>query len=66
MNKESLTLAKNLIIDVLEKNQSININDRVELMINLFYFLNENKYEDNIKVLNKGKTNDSCYYRRKK
>ena len=66
MNKDSLTLAKNLIIDALEKNKDININDRVELMINLFYFLNENKYEDNIKVLSKGKTNDSCYYRRKK
>ena len=55
MDKESLSIAKKLIAEMLDKNKDINKLDKVEIMFNIIMFLNENTYEDNIKILNKGK-----------
>ena len=51
MQKESLDLAINTIIESIEK-LDINMYDKVELMINLRNFLDERLYDENIKVLN--------------
>ena len=51
MQKESLELAINTIIESIEK-LDINMYDKVELMINLRNFLDERLYDENIKVLN--------------
>ena len=51
MQKESLELAINTIIESIEK-LDINMYDKVELMINLRNFLDERLYNENIKVLN--------------
>lgn len=52
MNKESLIKARELIIDTLNKSD-INKIDKIELMINLYLFLNEDEYDYSIKVLEK-------------
>lgn len=51
MQKESLDLALNTMIESIEK-LDINMYDKVELMINLRNFLDERLYDENIKVLN--------------
>ena len=52
MKKESLEEARKIIITSI--NQSlINEIDRTELIINLHHFLKPDKYEDNLKVLQK-------------
>ncbi|HHX66625.1 MAG TPA: hypothetical protein GX708_01030 [Gallicola sp.] len=50
MNKESLIKARELLISVLS-NSEINDIDKLELMLNINKFLQENEYEENIKVL---------------
>lgn len=50
MNKESLIQAKSVIISALEKSK-IQENDKMELVINLYHFLDEDKYNRNIRVL---------------
>ena len=50
MNKESLIKAREIIIQSLSKS-NINNLDKLELMLNINNFLQENKYEENIKVL---------------
>ena len=37
---------------------NIDVVDKAELMINLYQFLDENKYEENIKVLKKEQMNE--------
>ena len=51
MQKESLDLAINTIIESIEK-LDINIYDKLELMLNIRNFLDERLYDENIKVLN--------------
>lgn len=54
MKKESLEEARKIVITSI--NQSlINEIDRTELIINLHHFLDANKYEENIKNLQKSK-----------
>ena len=53
MEKRSLTLAKEDILKALKDDERIPQEDRLELLMNLWLYLNENKYEDNNKVLNK-------------
>lgn len=53
MEKRSLTLAKEDILKVLKDDERIPLEDRLELFMNIWLYLNENKYEDNNKVLNK-------------
>lgn len=52
MNKESLIKVRNMIIEGLNK-VNINNNDKAELMMNLWLFLSEEYYVNNIKVLRK-------------
>ena len=50
MNKESLIKAREIIIQSLSES-NINNLDKLELMLNINNFLQENEYEENIKVL---------------
>ena len=50
MNKESLEIAKDEIIKVLERTDIDNA-DKLELIVNIYHFLDSNKYESNIKTL---------------
>ena len=52
MKSESLETARVLILDLLDKSD-IEVFDKTELIINLMQFLNEMKYDDNIKILRK-------------
>lgn len=52
MNQESLEKAKELLTDIIG-NSDINEIDKVELLINLYAFLNKTNYELNIKTLQK-------------
>ena len=54
VDKESLKKAKDIIISSLE-NSNINQMDKVELMLNISNFLNEEEYKNNIKTLRKVK-----------
>ena len=54
MNKESLKKAREEIIKVLI-NLDIDLVDRLELLININELLQENRYEEGIKVLRKSK-----------
>lgn len=53
MEKESLLEAKKLITDAIGSSKKINQQDRIELLINLYSFLNELSYENNIRTLQK-------------
>lgn len=50
MNKESLKLAREIIIKYLDKS-TINQQDKAELMLNLWILLDENNYEHDTKIL---------------
>lgn len=52
MNKESLIKAKEIIIKALLES-NIELIDKIEIALNTNLFLNEEKYEKNIKVLRK-------------
>lgn len=52
MEKESLIKVRNMIIENLNS-LNINNNDKAELIMNLWLFLCEENYEDNIKILRK-------------
>ena len=54
MNKESLKKAREEIIKTLS-NLDIDLVDRLELLININELLQENRYEEGIKVLRKSK-----------
>jgi hypothetical protein len=54
MNKESLKKAREEIIKTLS-NLDIDLIDRLELLINMNELLQENRYEEGIKVLRKSK-----------
>lgn len=53
MNKESLYRTRKRIIEIISHMDSLPLEDRIELMINLLHFLDDNKYEENIKILQK-------------
>ena len=54
MNKKSLEEMKDIIINGLDKSQTIDAFEKVELMLNLSKMLeNEETYEESIKVLKK-------------
>ena len=57
MNKESLIKAKEKILFYLT-DINIDVVDKAELIINLYQFLDENQYENNIKVLKKEQKNE--------
>lgn len=65
MEIRSLTLAKENIIKALKDDYRIPQADRLELITNLWLYLNENKYEDNNKVLNRELRYDKTYNRKK-
>lgn len=52
MDKKSLIEARELLIITLS-NSEIDIADKLELMININHFLDNEKYEENIKTLSK-------------
>lgn len=52
MDKESLIKAKEIIIKALLES-NIELIDKIEIALNTNLFLNEEKYEKNIKVLRK-------------
>lgn len=52
MNKESLDIVKDKLAEFLD-NANIDPIDKIELLINLYYFLSE--YDENIKILRKVK-----------
>ena len=52
MNQESLEKAKELLTNIIG-NSDINEIDKIELLINLYAFLNKTNYEINIKTLQK-------------
>lgn len=54
MDKESLEKAGKQIILLLDKMEGIKEKDRLELMINLYHFLDPKKYKKNIKILRRG------------
>lgn len=58
MNKESLERAGEQIILLLDK-MDINNEDKLELMINLFHFLDPKKYKKNIKKLRRENNGNS-------
>lgn len=53
MNKESLYRVRKKIIEEISRMDSLPLQDRIELMINLLHFLEDEKYEENIKILQK-------------
>ena len=55
MNKNSLIALREAIIDYLIYEKHIKKEDKKELMKNLFDFLEPSKYEDNVKILKRGK-----------
>ena len=55
MKKEILKKVRNEIIDLLDR-LDINPIDKGELAINLYHFLDEEDYSNNIKALNQNKT----------
>lgn len=54
MEKQSIDRVKKRLIEDISRMDSLPLQDRVELMINLLNFLND--YEENIEVLQKHKT----------
>ena len=54
MQQDSIERVKKRLIEDISRMDSLPLQDRVELMINLLNFLND--YEENIKVLQKHKT----------
>ena len=54
MEQQSIDKVKKRLIEDISRMDSLPLQDRVELMINLLNFLND--YEENIKVLQKHKT----------
>ena len=52
MKKESLQIIRSKIINLLYE-ANIDPIDKGELAINLFHFLDENEYDNNIKILRK-------------
>lgn len=56
MNKESLNKTLRMILLHL-KDLGINSSDKMELMINISNFLDENKYEENVKILKRSDNN---------
>lgn len=54
MEQESIDRVKKRLIEDISRMDSLPLQDRVELMINILNFLNN--YEENIKVLQKHKT----------
>lgn len=54
MDKESLRIARNIITDAISKSD-IELIDKIELMLNIYAFLDNEDYNDNIKTLAKRK-----------
>lgn len=51
MEKESLEKIRDIVLNALYKNNDIDVIDKMEAIINLYYFLEPNEYKDNIKTL---------------
>lgn len=66
MDKESLKIARKIIIEGLDKNgNKIKPQDRAELIMNLWLLLDEDNYEHDIDVLRRyGKPNNDNQKRR--
>lgn len=50
MNKESLNKVRSKLSEIIE-NEKIDKADKMELLLNLWWFLDSELYEDNIKTL---------------
>lgn len=55
MNKESLIIARDMILKLLDECDKIENIDKLEIMLNLNNFLSPEEYQDNVKVLNKNR-----------
>lgn len=65
MYKESLEKAREILVQCLALEAGINLVDKVELMMNIDRFLNPDKYEDNISILNKEESKNALRYQDK-
>lgn len=54
MNKDILITVKQQVISAIN-DTNIDLTDKLELLINITHFLDENTYDDNIKTLQKTK-----------
>lgn len=54
MKKESLVKAREILFKLMN-NSNIDVNDKAELLINLFHFLDPESYNETIKTLRKNK-----------
>lgn len=52
MNKDSLVKARELVFNIINKSD-IDLLDKYELLLNLYYLLDPFSYEESIKVLEK-------------
>lgn len=55
MDKESLILARRLVIEAISKGKFKNKQDKAELLLNLYNLLDENNYDRDIQNLQKGR-----------
>ena len=55
MKKESLIIARDIILKLLDECDKIENIDKLELMLNLNNFLSPEEYQENVKVLNKNR-----------
>lgn len=55
MNKESLIIARDIILKLLDECDKIENIDKLEIMLNLNNFLSPEEYQENVKVLNKNR-----------
>lgn len=56
MTKENLIILRNLILDALEQAKETDPVDRVEVMMNIYHFLNPEDYQENVRTLQLRKT----------
>lgn len=52
MKKKNLKIAREILMDVIAK-MDMEAPDRTELMINIYHLLDEDKYDNNVKLLAK-------------
>lgn len=58
MNKENLRIARNVILEALDKAEFVNDKDnmdKMELLLNIRRFLHEDDYQENIVTLEKSR-----------
>lgn len=51
MERKSLEKIRDIVLNALYKSNDVDLIDKMEVIINLYYFLDPNEYKDNIKTL---------------